>query len=321
MRLIVILIVLTAILVTPVSAQTKLQYIYEPEGSWEFTNCRQVEIGGQFSMICVNGNIVLADNSFNKIGDTRHIRVFSTSGKLIRKWGSFKRPAGIVRDKPGNYYVLDSQTSKVYKYSSKYKPIKSWGGEGIGEGQMKFPTGIAIDINDCLYVCDKSSKRVTKFSTDGKYLGQFGEDVLQLPLSIAADKKGNIWVADKTLLRKFDQKGKPIDSYNLDLGESLILLSTIAVAPDGIVHAGTLSNPYSMICGINPNGELISASMSASQAPKGSSAREQDYYDGAPSGICFIKDKMYVVDAPRFRIMVFHKHVLTAAEKRQLESD
>ncbi len=285
-----------------------LKYTYVPVSSWEFTNCRSIEVGTQFSMLCVNNNILIADSSFNKAGDKRYVRELTQSGKLVRKWGDFQNPCGIVRDKAGNYYILDRRRVKIYKYSPERKLIKSWGSKGSGEGQMGFTSGLAIDANDRLYVADKSNKRISRFNTNGDFLSAFGDSVLTLPMGLVVDGKGTLWVADKDRIVRFDMSGKYIDSLVLDFPDVTVAsIPTIARSHDGEILVGAITDTMSFIFGFTSGGELISASLAAAPAQKGYGASPKDLYGGFPAGICVIGDKMYVVDEMKYRVMVLKK--------------
>lgn len=100
----------------------------------------------------------------------------------------------------------------------------SYSPAGVNKGQFSLPRGITRDAQGDFYVTDTENKRVQKFDLNGNWLlsfgsngqavGQFGafspDSVGTGPGGIAADSKGNIYVADtwNHRVQKFDSTGK-----------------------------------------------------------------------------------------------------------------
>jgi tripartite motif-containing protein 71 len=64
-----------------------------------------------------------------------------------------------------------------------------------------------------IYITDLLSHRIQKVDTNGKYVGQVGTeragtDQFSNPCAISTGKKGELWVADGTHVREFDEDGK-----------------------------------------------------------------------------------------------------------------
>jgi sugar lactone lactonase YvrE len=95
-------------------------------------------------------------------------------------------------DGAGNFYVLGSFASQLFKFDRTGKFLDSLGGRGSEPGQFNAVHSLAIDPQGRIYVSD--SKGVQVFSPDGRYL-----DVFKVPKSVASgmafDDDENLWVA------------------------------------------------------------------------------------------------------------------------------
>ncbi len=140
----------------------------------------------------------------------------------------FLYPNSVAVDAQGNLYVIDADTSLVYKLDPAGKGIIQWGGH---DGAFSFgfpamdPSGrqigetlkascLAIDAAGNVYVSDSGNHRIQKFDANGKFLagwGSAGEGDGQFSDSICVgvDGKGYVYVADSYNYRiqKFDANG------------------------------------------------------------------------------------------------------------------
>lgn len=141
---------------------------------------------------------------------------FSHDGKLLMKLGvakergndslHFNLPTDIAVADDGSFYVSDGYgNSRVVKFSSTGKFIKSWGTYGNKPGEFIIPHGIALDNNNIIYVADRQNNRVQLFDTSGIFLKEIKNDVQveQLP-SIAIDKAGHLFAIDYDPRKKMD---------------------------------------------------------------------------------------------------------------------
>jgi hypothetical protein len=88
--------------------------------------------------------------------------------------GMFREPTDVAWDSKGNIYISDGYiNSRVAKYDTHGKWVKSWGEPGAEPGQFRLPHSIAIDNNDNIYVGDRSNHRIQVFDADGKFLRMF----------------------------------------------------------------------------------------------------------------------------------------------------
>lgn len=180
------------------------------------------------------GNVFVADTYNHRIVK------YSSSGKLLLKWGTygskdggFNFPHGIAIDSADNIYVADSDNERIQKFDNNGNFLLKWGGtEGNGIGQFKHPRGVAVDKNGYVYVADTDNNRVQKFTSIGDYVTQF-TGIGSTLAGLAVDDQGYIYVASygSDEIIKLDAQGKVITSwksYNYPYG--------VTIGPDNNVY-------------------------------------------------------------------------------------
>lgn len=141
--------------------------------------------------------------------DSGNLKLTSaTTNTFLGKWGStgtgssqFKIPWGMITDRSGNVYVVDTQNNRIQKFSSTGIFIKSWGSSGSGNGQFSAPRDIAIDTSGNLYVADYNNHRIQKFDQNGNFIAKYGvrgsgNGQLYYPTGIAVDSSGNMYISE-----------------------------------------------------------------------------------------------------------------------------
>ena len=135
-----------------------------------------------------------------------------TWGKLGARTGEFRGPNGIAIDRQRNVYVADRDNNRIQKLSPSGQPVGRWGVFGHDPGEFYGPEGAAVDIQGNVYVADTGNDRVQEFSPEGRLLGVWGTIAretpnapppsaippgeFRLPMGIAVDAQGNVYVAD-----------------------------------------------------------------------------------------------------------------------------
>lgn len=183
-----------------VNAKGKFQYLF-PENKAAFNISDQPVLNHPMGLFYHDGKIYVSD-----AGD-HDVKVFSTDGKLVKKFGragnkegQFMFPHGIAVDEAGNIYVADSNNSRVQvfdkdgKFKHLFKPSE--------KEPLVIPRGIAIDSLGRVHVVDLARQKVLVFTKKGKYLLSYGSgknrQVLSYPNGIAIDQKaGLIYIADR----------------------------------------------------------------------------------------------------------------------------
>ena len=132
----------------------------------------------------------------------------------LRDQGRYK-----VTVKVNGQHVRDSPFSCQVK-SFQFKPLLSFGKEGLSVGEFKCPWGVAVNSKDEIAVTDSSNHRVQIFNSDGNYLRSFGRQdnkagEFNYPRGITFHKNGNIFVADNGnhRIQIFSGEGKYVGMF------------------------------------------------------------------------------------------------------------
>ena len=188
--------------------------------------------------------------------------------------GSLIWPAGIALDREENVYVTDEWMNRISVFSSTGELLKVWGSEGTGSGQFNRPAGIAIDSDENVYVVDSLNHRVQKLTKDGECLtlfGEYGRQVGQFdsPWGIAVDKNGYIYVADHKnhRVQKLDPDGLCVASFgSYGTGDQeLNRPSDVTIDPEGDVYICDWANNRVQI--YEQEGEFIASLIGDAQTP------------------------------------------------------
>ena len=188
------------------------------------------------------GNLYIADwtnNRIRKVDSSGVIttiagtgeRGFSGDGGLAVQ-AQLRRPTGVATDSAGNLYIADEDNERVRKVDSAgvISTIAGSGERGSGgdggpatEAQLNGPVGVAADSAGNLYIADRLNHRIrkvdsagtiTKFAGGGEITfsgdgGPADKAQLRIPIGVAADTAGNLYIADTGAhrIRKVDSSG------------------------------------------------------------------------------------------------------------------
>lgn len=177
---------------------------------------------------------------------------------------NLEEPMDIGLDDLGHLYVLDRKSHQIFKYHVSGIFINSF-----GESELKKPIGLAVGKENNLYVTDGQYTGFLRFTGQGEYIGIVGDFTKRQggfqPSVIAIDKKGNIFVGDKSgVIHQFDPDGSyirkiqipgftgPIEGLTTDsMGNlyasgigGIALLTTQGIFPkeEGIYYSMTLDS-------------------------------------------------------------------------------
>ena len=104
------------------------------------------------------------------------------------------KPYGIAVDSRGRVYVADT-VGVVHVFDLQGRNVFAI----APSGPLAFgnPVGVAVDDRDRLFVSDAQRRGVIYFDPEGKPLGMFGGQNLQVPIGIAVDsKRSRVYVTD-----------------------------------------------------------------------------------------------------------------------------
>jgi DNA-binding beta-propeller fold protein YncE len=148
-------------------------------------------------------------------------------------------PVAVAVAEDGKIYVGDNERGAILAYDASERYVGA-----IGHTKFK-PAGLAVH-GDRLYATNVTSQLIEVFErSTGKHLGTIGsvgdeDGQFRLPLGIATDREGNLYVVDmmRCKLQKFTPKGELVWAVG-QMGDYVGALARpkhIAVDSDGIVY-------------------------------------------------------------------------------------
>ena len=85
---------------------------------------------------------------------------------------NFKQPTAVIEDKDGNIFIAGSSVAKIFKFSSDYKFLYSFGGKGLGPGEFEGgPSSLTYHDNKLLAPCWRNTS-TNVYDTDGKFINK-----------------------------------------------------------------------------------------------------------------------------------------------------
>lgn len=155
------------------------------------------------------------------------------NGRFLQAWSEVpvKSSHGIKVGPDGNVWLVDVEGHRVFEFTPQGRLLKQLGNPGGSAGnnetQYAFnrPTGLAFLPDGGFYVSDGYiNSRVVLFNKDAEYQLQWGskgtgDGQFDLVHDVAIDKRGRVYVADRTNARVqvFDAKGKFLNKWT-DVG-------------------------------------------------------------------------------------------------------
>ncbi|MGH2938073.1 MAG: hypothetical protein ACRDPE_08135 [Solirubrobacterales bacterium] len=183
--------------------------------------------------------------------------VFSLSGKTLSPPGGYEIggiswPQGTVTDQQGSIWLANCGNASVTKIVEG-DPAKALNfGEGLitagSSVGFERPFGTALNAQGDVFVTGNSSNSVAKLSPTGKVLNLAGGGGLHLPMGVAGDSNGYMWVSNSKWVVAPCPGKVPKKQVEEDLGKgggdvTLLKPSGEPVSEDPITGAG-LNNPW-----------------------------------------------------------------------------
>jgi DNA-binding beta-propeller fold protein YncE len=148
-----------------------------------------------------SGLVYVSDTG--RILDHDRVKVYANNGSPQGQFGTrgtgdgqFPGVRGIAVDSLGNISVADRGNWRIVTFRSDGGFLDAWGSRGGEPGQFSEMEGLAIDGDDRLYLADRVNKCMLKFDTDGTLLNVISGSAFFGPFGVAADRNGNVFVAD-----------------------------------------------------------------------------------------------------------------------------
>ena len=125
------------------------------------------------------------------------------------------KPVAVTVDYRDNLYVATSTRIFIFNAQGEFQRIV--GKSGNGPGEFIGITSLWVDTAGRIYVTDARSLAVHVLTSEGEVIAAFGEhetgfDNFSLPIAIATDRRGYIWVADtlRHVVSVFERDGKDV---------------------------------------------------------------------------------------------------------------
>jgi DNA-binding beta-propeller fold protein YncE len=168
------------------------------------------------------------------------------TGALVAQWGDHKflEPHGLRVDRNDNVWLTDRALQQIFKFSHDGKLLMTVGTEkaaGVDATHFNKPADLAFAGDGSFYVADGyGNSRIAKFSPEGKFQLDWGKKgtgpgEFDLPHSVAVDREGRVYVADRNNARiqVFDASGKFLKDWKAaELGRPW----SLTIGPDDLLY-------------------------------------------------------------------------------------
>ncbi|HVM33399.1 MAG TPA: NHL repeat-containing protein [bacterium] len=166
-------------------------------------------------LVDANGSIYVADTGRHRIVK------FNAKGQKVGAWGQkgkkigeFNEPIGLAMDQAGNLYVADRLNFRIQVFDPNGSPIKQWKVHGWSKDQVDMEPHLAVDkARGILYATDGRGSQILCYKLDGKELPAISKDaagnpIVQVPVGVAVDAQGNLYVTDARAGKIFKLAGQ-----------------------------------------------------------------------------------------------------------------
>lgn len=199
---------------------------------------REAMINKPYGVTVKNGRIYVCDL---RAGSLVVLDLAKKQTRLVGTSGAnrLSNPAAVAVADDGTIYVAESERGAVMVFDARERYSHS-----MGFSKFK-PSALAIHA-DRLYACDMGGQAIQIFDRKtGKHLGSIGsvgdgDGQFRLPLGVATDAQGNVYVSDmmRCRVQKFSPDGTFIAGVGTvgDIPGSFVRPKHIAVDSDGIVY-------------------------------------------------------------------------------------
>jgi hypothetical protein len=179
--------------------------------------------------------------------------VFSLSGKTLSPPGGYEVgginwPQGTISDQKGNVWLANCGSNSVTKIEGGNSAQAVNFGEGLitAGSSVGFsrPFADAVNAKGDIFVTGNSSDSVAKLGPNGEVLSLVSGGGLHLPMGIAGDSKGYMWVSNSKWVIAPCPGGKAVSGPGEGGGNVTLIKPNGKVAPGDPIEGAGLDNPW-----------------------------------------------------------------------------
>jgi 4-amino-4-deoxy-L-arabinose transferase-like glycosyltransferase/sugar lactone lactonase YvrE len=133
--------------------------------------------------------------------------------------------------------------------------VNAWGDPGDGPGELDEPRGVAASLDGRVYVADTGNARIQVFDGEGRFLDQWGDEVLGEPFDLTVSQDGRVYVVDTEYdsLFVFSADGQLEGRW----GERWGLFDPRGVAVDWEGHVYVANTGDNVVLEVSPEGQVL----------------------------------------------------------------
>lgn len=153
------------------------------------------------------GQVFVTDTGNNRVV------IFDKNGSFLSQFGvnginsgEFDEPVGLAVDDQNNIYVVDTWNQRIQVFADttgtmNYQVVREWEVAGWKGQSVNNKPFIAVNDSGHIFVTDPDEYRILEFDNVGNFIRGWGDyssgiDGFGMPIGIAVDKDGKVWVSD-----------------------------------------------------------------------------------------------------------------------------
>lgn len=169
--------------------------VFNSSGVFQFefggTGSGNGQLSGPTGIVIANGGVFVVDTGNNRFTAWQlNGTWFTSSGSFGSAFGQLNGPSGVttIPDGLGNswFAIADSGNHRIVLAGAdtgmvpNNLPIDSFGSYGTGNNNLISPSGISRDSSGNFYVADNSLQQIKKFNSEGKYVGHWDTQTIDV---------------------------------------------------------------------------------------------------------------------------------------------
>jgi sugar lactone lactonase YvrE len=215
---------------------------------------------------CAGGSRLNGRPDSSPSGQILNLRAADVSGPELGNGISLLEPADLTVNSLGEIYITDKRSNGIIRLSRDFQVLSGEGGIGSGTGDLNRPAGIDYDAAMNIYIADSGNRRIQIYDRNLRPADSFGEYFdkdgssrkFNLPVDVAVDYEGNIWVADNDRVLKLNPF-KELEfelSYSSDVRLDIGKVAALSASKTGPVAICDMGNRKVFV--VSSYGNLVS---------------------------------------------------------------